>query len=347
MRFRFSPLLAVALALGLGAGAPGCYYGHLAVGQAKVLAARRPIEEVLADPETDPALRDALSRVEETRAFATSLGLDVAGQYTSYVEWPGDRLVTTVVATRPGEVEAHPFEFPIVGRVPYKGYFDAEAARGEAERLRGLGMDTCLVPVTAYSTLGWLDDPVTSPMLGRADDEFVEILLHELVHATVYIESQPDFNEGVARFLGEEAAVRFFRRSCEAGRPCPADEVRARVDDDRLVAETLLRFRERVARLYEREKAPDLRAVMRAELEAEARAQIADLPLRVRPATAIAESLRLGDACMALRGTYSQDLRAHARLLESLDGDLAGFVLRLRQAAEAQDPRDAFFGGPS
>lgn len=148
------------------------------------------------------------------REFARSLGLRVGDQYTSFVDWPGDRIVTTLVRTRPGSLEAVGWWYPFLGRLPYRGYFERERAEREARRLREVqGYDVCVSPVAAYSTLGWLDDPVTSPMLGRGIASFVETLLHELVHATVFIEGDADFNEGVALFVGQEAAIRYFEQA--------------------------------------------------------------------------------------------------------------------------------------
>ena len=132
-------------------------------------------------------------------------------QYTSYVEWPGDRVVTTVVATPPGSLEPRPFWFPIVGSVPYKGFFDPARAHEEAERLRAEGLDTCQVPVRAYSTLGWFEDPVTGPMLRGSEGALVETLLHELTHATVFVKSQADFNEGVASVRGRRGIRALLR----------------------------------------------------------------------------------------------------------------------------------------
>ena len=64
----------------------------------------------------------------------------------------------------------------------------------------------CLLPIPAYSTLGWLNDPVTAPMLREGRARLIEVVLHELVHATVYVPDEPDWNEGLATFFGQEAA---------------------------------------------------------------------------------------------------------------------------------------------
>ena len=49
----------------------------------------------------------------------------------------------------------------------------------------------------AYSTLGWFDDPILSTMIypnDRAIGELVNDILHESVHATIYINGQSFFN---------------------------------------------------------------------------------------------------------------------------------------------------------
>jgi predicted aminopeptidase len=317
---------------------PGCYLGHVAAGQARLLHARRPIAELIADPATPADLRERLAWIHEVRAFASGLGLEVDEQYTSYVDWPGDRVVTTVVATPPGSIEPYRFWFPIVGRVPYKGFFDPALAHAEAEGLRADGYDVCEVPVRAYSTLGWFADPVTGPMLRSSDGALAETLIHELVHATVYLESQADFNESVASFVGEEGSVRFFAAS--AGEEAARRE-RARVTDARRIAGAVLALRREVEQLYAREAPPQARAAERAAAEARARAAIAALPLATRDPARVAADVRLSDACLAIARTYAADVDAYAERLAELGDSLPAFVARLREAATADGPRAA------
>ena len=335
MRAKAVPLL---LALLAPIVLPGCYLGHLAEGQLRLLRAARPIDEVLADPETPPELRAALAQVEPVLAYARSLGLEVGEQYRSYAHWPGDRVVTALVATRPGEIEPVRFWFPIVGAVPYKGFFDLARAERAAERLRAQGHDTCLVPVPAYSTLGWFDDPVVTPLLQRGLGPFVETLLHELVHATVYVPDDADWNEGVATFIGQEGAIRFFAAREGDG---AAEAERSRVADQRAIARVVRTLRERVAALYrERPPGPE-RDAARAAASEEARAALAALPLTAFDPATVAANARLGDACLALAATYDADLDAYARRLADADGDLAAFVAAAREAARSEDPRRA------
>jgi predicted aminopeptidase len=302
------------------------------------------VESVLTDPETSAELGARLEHVQQVVEFAADLGLSVDGQYTSYVEWPGNRVVTTLVATLPRSISASEFWFPLIGNAPYKGFFDPERAAREAERLAGQGYDTCLLPVLAYSTLGWFDDPLTGPMVRQSEARLTETVLHELVHATVFVASQPDFNEGLATFIGQEAAVRFA--GTERSREDDPGLERTRITEDRQIAAVLERFRARVSELYERIPAasdPDP-TPERALLEVATRAELGALPLTTRDASRLAEGIRLNDACQALAATYQADLGRWAAALDAYGGDLPALVERVRQAADEEDPRATLLG---
>jgi predicted aminopeptidase len=300
------------------------------------LSASRPVQDVLNDPETSTRLHARLEVVEQARQQAQDLGLDVKGQYTSFVPWPGDRVITTVVATRPRELEPAGFSFLLVGRLPYKGFFEQKDAETEAAMLRADGFDTCVSPVTAYSTLGWLDDPVTEPMLRTTHGRIAETIVHELVHGTIFIPDDATFNESLATFVGQEASVRFFSD------PASAAEQRAKVQDARLLAQQTAEFSAQVKALYESQTL-DVSGD-RAVLESHFREHVAGLPFRARTpqqALDLAGKIRLNDACLALRGTYGSDIPAFQKQLSDLEGDLAGFIRKMRKAAQSPQPRDA------
>lgn len=305
------------------------------MGQTRLLSAREPIATVLANPSLDEEVRQRLELVQEARAFARELGLDVGGQYTSFVDWPGDRVVTTVVATRPGEVTPAGFYFPFVGRLPYKGFFDRARADAEAGRLRAEGLDVCEVGVRAYSTLGWLDDPVTGPMLRRDPGRLVETILHELVHVTVYVRDHIDFNEGVAAFIGEEGSVLFYARE---GRVAEAAARRRSVERGRAIDALLVALREEIAALYATSEEGPARSRAREELETRTRSQLAELPELGEQRAA---EVPLNDACLALIGTYSADVDGYQARLEGLGGDLSAFIAAVVAAADADDPNAA------
>jgi len=310
----------------------------------RLLCARVPVDEVLRAPDTTPALREQLVLVGDVRRSAERLGLSVGDRYSDYAPWPGDAVVTTVVAARSGEVTPVTTWFPIVGDVPYRGYFDPERAVAEAQRLRDQHLDVCVQSVRAYSTLGWFDDPLTGPMVREDPGTLVETVFHELLHATVFVPGDPEFNEGVAAFFGQEARVRFYaEREGVAG----AERERRAVNDHRRFAAEILSLRRAVESLYGAEPAGAARDEHRAALESEARARLAALAQGSPDGPRWAAELPLGDACLAISGTYHTDMARLAELLDALGGDLPAFLARVQQAAESDDPRSALLGSDS
>ena len=97
--------------------------------------------------------------------------------------------------------------------------------RREAERLEGRGYDTYVRGSVAFSTLGWLDDPVLSNWMQSSRVELAELVLHELLHRTTYLAGQTDFNESYANFVGHRGAIAYFE---EVDGPEAATTIEAR-----------------------------------------------------------------------------------------------------------------------
>ena len=176
------------------------------------LWARRPVAQVLADPATADDVRAALRLLEAVRRFAGErVGLAAAASsYTTYYDTGGHAVAWNVSASPPDRFESHLWSFPIVGALPYKGYFVRERAVAERDRLRAQGYDAIARPVSAYSTLGILSDPILSTMVDDSEADLAELVLHELTHAAVYVESHTDYNESVATFIGQAGALVFL-----------------------------------------------------------------------------------------------------------------------------------------
>ncbi len=122
-----------------------------------------------------------------------------------------DRYVSyAVTAAEKFQLKAFLWKFPLVGEVPYKGFFVRADADEEAAELKRQGYDTLVRGVSAYSTLGWIRDPILSSMLNYRDEDFVNLLIHESIHANIYIKSEADFNEQLATFLGNKGSEAFY-----------------------------------------------------------------------------------------------------------------------------------------
>jgi len=187
------------------------YLIRAGIAEAKILRARQPIPAVILDPATDERTRGVLTLVREARAFAEgTLGLDAGDAYTSYSKLESDTLLMVLSAAQPDRLVPKTWWFPIVGHVPYKGYFDFDKAAREEAKLASEGMDTYLRPSGAFSTLGWLPDPLLSTTLNQDDVGVVETVIHELAHNRLFVPSQVQFNESYANFVGAVGAAEFF-----------------------------------------------------------------------------------------------------------------------------------------
>lgn len=221
-------LLRVALAgvaLALAAGCWACspiYVMKAGLAEMRILRARRPIPEVLADSGVDAATRAKLELVLEARAYAAEeLGIDVGDSYTSYTRLESDTLALVLSAAHKDRLVSRTWWFPVVGHVPYKGFFSEADARGEQERLEREGFDTYLRPTAAFSTLGWFDDPVLSTLLDGDDIEVVATVLHELSHQHLFVPGEVGFNESFATFAGRVGAAGLFCSRSREGGPGP------------------------------------------------------------------------------------------------------------------------------
>ena len=209
----------VAVVLGLATACSPIYVLKAGWAEAKILSARRPIPEVIADPSLDDRTRGKLTLVREARLFAIErLGLDVGDSYTTYTELEKDTLAMVLSAAHRDRLASKTWWFPVVGHVPYKGYFDLGDAEDEQAKLEREGLDTYLRPTAAFSTLGWFSDPLLSTIVRYDEVELVETVLHELSHNHLFVPGHVRFNESFATWAGRTGSIEFFCKR-EGGGP--------------------------------------------------------------------------------------------------------------------------------
>lgn len=194
----------------------GCQIGYLtksAYSQASLLRKRVPIEDALKDSRLSEEHKKKLRLAEEARLFAEkNLGLAKTKNYTTFVQLDAPYVTWVVSASERNELKHYLWKYPMVGELPYRGYFEPESAKTEASSLKDKGYDTFVRGVTAYSTLGWFRDPVLSSMLEYKDYDLVNTIIHETTHATVFIKSEADFNERLASFIGMKGTEAFYEQ---------------------------------------------------------------------------------------------------------------------------------------
>lgn len=182
-----------------------------ASGQLHILMNVEDVKDVMGDPLIPDSLKKGITLIEEIKKFGVdSLGLNPSDNYTTFYNQRGKPILWVVTASERYKLAAKEWKFPVIGTFPYKGFFDeAKADRQEAELLDA-GYDTEINEVSAWSTLGYLKDPILSSMLYRSPGSLASLILHELTHGTLFVKNNLELNENLASFVGDWGAIRFL-----------------------------------------------------------------------------------------------------------------------------------------
>lgn len=319
------------LALGSEIG----YLYQLLKGQVALLWRAESIEKVLEAGKLSPDQRAKLELVQAIRAFAQrEIGLNTSKNYTKYVDIGRGPVSWNLVVCPKDRLEPLEWSYPVVGAVPYRGYFDRAKAEEARDRYVAERYDTYLRPVGAYSTLGWFSDPVLSSMLRYSEGNLVDLIIHELTHATVWIEGDVTFNESLASFVGEAGALMWLQRKYGTD-----SEVVHRVLDERADGVVFRRFMRDIASrldsLYQSNSPHKI--TLRQQIFDSARAEFHTLSLKT-DRYARFPSWELNNARMALYRVYRERTDVFARVYLACDNDLKAMVEVLHQCGNAEDP---------
>ncbi|WP_438015338.1 aminopeptidase [Sorangium sp. So ce315] len=327
-RARTGGVASVVLALALCALLSGCtqvrYLAQAGLGQLSMAWRTESLREAALDARRPWRTRALLREVPHIKRFGERHGLTPTGNYRTYVELDRPAAVWVVSACEPLRFRSKTWTFPIVGTIPYLGWFDLEDARAFAAPLKAAGWDVDVRPAGAYSTLGWLEDPVLSTMISGGDEalgELANVVLHESLHATLYVKGQTRLNESLANFVGDELAKLYLDErvgpfSAEKTaymRGQERSEARARALHDAYV---------RLDRLY---ASPASDAEKRAEKEA----------VLARLAADIGARRRLNNASLVQFRVYNSGTPELRALLATCGGSWTRFLGALRKL-EAQ-----------
>jgi predicted aminopeptidase len=175
------------------------YYSQSIQGQFEVLQKRQAINDILKEDNISNTLRNRLNTVLLLRDFSIQqLSLPENNSYLSYADLERDYVIWNIFATKEFSLEPVEWCYLIVGCLSYRGYFSQVEARQHATKLKKRGYDIYLGGVSAYSTLGWFNDPVLNTMLRWSDIRLAKVIFHELAHQQLYIKNDSEFNEAYA-----------------------------------------------------------------------------------------------------------------------------------------------------
>lgn len=330
---------AIAAVFAAAALLAGCetigYYAQAIGGQAELWRASRPAKDVIADPASPEALKSRLQRAARIREFASrELGLPDNGSYRSYADLKRAYVVWNVFATEPLSTKPRQWCFPFAGCVAYKGFFSKAQADALAEELRGQGLDVFVGGVPAYSTLGYLDDPLLNTFIQYPPAELARLIFHELAHQVAYARDDSVFNESFAVAVELEGVRRWLAQHGSAEELKTFEQGRAR---RAVFIELAARYRRKLEDLYASAQPREDKLAGKARLFAELRAEHAELKASFGGFRGFDPWLgdQANNATLASIAVYTQKVPAFQALLAELDGDLPRFFEEVRRLARS------------
>ena len=204
-------------------------YNHLALLNSKI-----SVEKALQSETLTPEQKRKITLTQEVRTFAfDQLGLSKSKNYTDFVDLKRPSVTYAVMASYKWKFQPYLWNFPIIGKAPYKGYYNEKMALDEASDLKRQDFDVYVRGVSAFSTLGKLNDPLLSSMLNYADHDLVNTIIHELTHTTLFIKDNIDFNERLAVFVANKGTELFYLQK-EGAESKTLLQIKNENDDDAL-----------------------------------------------------------------------------------------------------------------
>ena len=318
------------------------YVTRLGLGQAKVLLFSRSNEEVFKDPSVSQNTKDRIKFVLEVKQYAEKeIGLKKTGNYSSYFKVDGQGLLYVISACPKDSLTPYQWNFPIVGRMSYKGFFSVKEVQKERERLERAGFDTYMGRALAYSTLGWFKDPIFSSVLDRTRAIVAQIVIHELTHTTLFIEDHLDFNEQMATFIGNQGAISFF--SERYGKDSP-DYWNARnmFDDELIFGKFIEDICESLRELYSSSLSRERKLQLRERIFQKVKEDFRGLKVKLKTRLYFGfEDEALNNATLLSYWQYIGGLELFKGLYRLLDEDLKKVITFLEEVERSGgDPRE-------
>ncbi len=308
-----------------------------------MLRQRRPVREALQDARLSDAQRDKIRLVLKVRAFGIKhLGLRDSAVYTTFVHLDRPFVGYNLTASPVDAIAPYVWRYPLVGRMPYQGFFNQDDALTAQRELQQRGYDTYLRGVRAYSTLGYFADPILSSMLSYPDGALIETVLHEMLHQTVWIKGHVSFNESLAGFVGQKGAEAYLAHHDGVNSPAYRD-YRDRRADAHLLRTHLQRLISRLQDLYQEQVSRAEKLRRREALFDDAVATYPALFPRMKTHAyrRFFEGRSLNNALLLSFRVYNRDTAFFEDALAAHDGDLRRTIAFFK-TLRARDIPDAF-----
>lgn len=310
--------------------------------EANILLKRKKIASLVKSDSVDTQTKEKLTLVLAVRSFTETLGLKPAKSFTYYSQIDRDVLVWVLAASKKTSFTPATWWFPIVGRVPYKGFFDKEDGIREAQKLQKANNDIYLRGSVAFSTLGWFNDPLLSTMIPFDDVNLANTVVHEILHNTVWIKNHVSFNESLANFVGSMGAKQYFLSVQE---PEKATQAQNRWDDELIYAQFLADLKKDLNTLYQQQDtlSEDEILTKRQNIFTQAEKAWLEKSASLKSKQYSQAASKLNNAAIMAQHTYLDRPWVFEELYQALDQSLVRFLaeitdLAIVQGKEETDP---------
>jgi predicted aminopeptidase len=310
------------------------YYSQAIDGQCRILLKRQPISAILADSESPPNLRERLMFILEVREFAENeLLLPVNNHYLTYVDLKRHFVLWNVFAAPEFSLTPKTWCYPVAGCAAYRGYFAELNAQQYADRLTKQGYDVYVGGVTAYSTLGWFDDPVLSTFIRFSEARTAALIFHELAHQILYVKDDTAFNESFATLVEQEGLRRWQHAS--GSERIYTEYLRQHRRREQFV-QLIMHYRQRLELLYQTDLTPFEKRVRKTTIFSELRNEFNHLKTNQIELSAYDAwmSQSLNNAKIGSVVAYHDFLPAFQKMLTQNMGEMNQFFEACRQLAQ-------------
>jgi len=311
------------------------YYTQAVTGHLGIMLNSRTLEQVMDDPATPPETRARLERAREMRDYASRvLKLPENRSYRIYADLGRPAALWNVFAAPELSLELKTWCYPIAGCVGYRGYFNRARADTHAKELRAEGYEVFVGPVSAYSTVGWFNDPLLNTVLKRPDPELAGVLFHELAHQRLFLSGDTAFSESFATTVEIEGVRRWLT---DQGKPEEFTNYMERLKRREQFMELVLRYRKQLETLYASTKPDNDKHAEKARTFEELRRDYAALKASWGGYSGFdvwLTSGELNNARMGAVGVYHQYVPAFQALFTKLGGDFEAFYREAEMLAK-------------
>ncbi|MDH4262110.1 MAG: aminopeptidase [Spirochaetia bacterium] len=183
------------------------YVLHLAAHQGQSIFFRENISKVSAHTQEE---KNKLLLIQNAKEFGKKLyQLKESKSFEYYVNLDRKALGWNLTISPELEMKAKEFDFPIVGKFGYLGFFNETIKNNWKNKFVKQGYDVYENEIGAYSTLGYFKDPIFSTYLEFDENQLIRLILHEMVHEKFYLKNDSDFSESMAVFM-EKIALNLY-----------------------------------------------------------------------------------------------------------------------------------------